>query len=72
MGGWLRVISQCGPHSSTLQKMPSSRLQFGQEENIPGHSTERRAYKFVLKIARVSPIFTGRFRTGDDENLYNS
>ena len=56
------IISQCGPASSTLQKRPS--LQFGQEENIPGQSTESRAYWFVLKIARVFPIPTGRVGIG--------
>ena len=40
----LGVISQCNPPSCTLQNMPSSPLRFGQEEKIPGHSTERRAY----------------------------
>ena len=30
--------------SCSLIKRPSSPLQFGQEENIPGHSFERRAY----------------------------
>ena len=40
----LGVISQCGLPFWTLQERPSSPLQFGQEENIPGHSTERRAY----------------------------
>ena len=40
----LGVVSQCGPSSWTLQERPSSPLQFGQEENIPGHSIESRAY----------------------------
>ena len=40
----LWVISQCGPLSCTPQKRPSSPLQFRQGENIPGHSTESRAY----------------------------
>ena len=34
----------------------SSSPQFGQEENIPGHSIERRAYWFILKIAMMFPI----------------
>ena len=34
----------------------SSPLQFGQEENIPGHSIERRTYWFILKIARMFPF----------------
>ena len=42
------------------KKKPFSPLQFGPEENIPGHSVERRAYWFVLKIFRVFPIPTGR------------
>ena len=46
----LCVISQCASPSCTLQERPSSPLQFRQEENIPGHSTERRAYWFVLKL----------------------
>ena len=55
----LGVISQCGPPSYTLQEKLSP-LQFGQEENIPGHSIERRAYWFILKIVKVFPIPTGR------------
>ena len=55
----LGVISQCGSPSCAFQKKPSVSLQFGQEENIPGHLTERRAYWFVLKIAKVLPIPTG-------------
>ena len=46
----------------TLQERPSSPLQFGQEENIPGHSIEGRAYWFLLKIARMFPILTSRNR----------
>ena len=42
------------------QKRPFSPLQFDVEENIPEHSVERRAYWFVLKIARVLHIFTRR------------
>ena len=56
----LGVISQCGPPSCTLQKRPSSSLQFDPEKNIPGHLIKRRAYWFVLKITRVFPINTGR------------
>ena len=37
-----------------------SPFQFCQEENIPGHSFERRAYLTVLKAARVFPILTTR------------
>ena len=40
----LGVISQCGHHSCTLQNRPSSPFQFGQEDNIPGHLSERGAY----------------------------
>ena len=40
----------------------SSSPQFGQEENIPGHSIERRAYWFILKIARMFPIPSSRNR----------
>ena len=48
--------------SCTLQKRTSPPLQFGQEENIPGHSTEKRAYWFVLKLARMFLIPTSRNR----------
>ena len=37
-------------------KKPSSPLQFGKEENIPGHSIERKTYWFILKIDRSSPF----------------
>ena len=40
----LVVISKRASLSCTLQKRPSSPLQFGKEENIPGHSIKRRAY----------------------------
>ena len=43
-------------------KRPSSPLQFGQEENIPRHSTERRVCRFILRIARISPITSSRNR----------
>ena len=35
----LGVMSQCGSPSCTLQKRSSSPPHFGQEENIPGHSS---------------------------------
>ena len=54
----LGVISQCSPPFCTLQKRSSSPLLFGQEENIPRHSIKRRAYWFILKIARMFPIPT--------------
>ena len=38
------------------KKWSCSLLHFGQEENILGHSFERRPYLFVLKDARVFPI----------------
>ena len=60
----LGEISQCAPPSYTLQKRSLSPLQFGQKENIPGHSTEGRTYWYVLKLARVLPIPTGRVRLG--------
>ena len=41
-------------------KKPSSSLQFGQKENIPGHSIERRAYWFILKIGRMFLILRSR------------
>ena len=37
-------------------------FQFGQEENVPGHSIERRAYLFILNIARMFPIPSSRNR----------
>ena len=40
----LVVIAQCGPVSWTDQRRAFSPLQFGQEENIPGNSIERKAY----------------------------
>ena len=40
----LGVISECDPPSCTLQKRLSYHLQFGQKENIPGHSIESRSY----------------------------
>ena len=50
----------CGPPLFHLPKRPSSLLQFGQKENIPGHSAESRGYRFILKTARVLPIPTDR------------
>ena len=41
---------------------PSPPLQFGQEENILGHSIERRTYWFILKIARMFLIHLSRNR----------
>ena len=40
-----------------------SLLDFGQEENIPGHLIEKGAYRFIMKIAWVFPIPTGRVGT---------
>ena len=37
----------------------SSLMTTKYSENLPGHSTERRAYWFVLKIAWVFPIPSG-------------
>ena len=45
-----------------LPKKFSSPLQFGQEENIPEYSIERRAYWFVLKIARMFTVSMSRNR----------
>ena len=42
---------------------PSSRIQFHQKENIPGHSIERRAYWFVFEIAKL-PVPTDRAGIG--------
>ena len=52
------------PPYGTLQKRPSSIIWYGQEDNIQGHSIERSAYWFVLKITRVFPIPTGREGVG--------
>ena len=54
------LISRCSSRSCTLQKRSSSPLQFGQEENIPGHSIGRGAYWFVLRTALVFFIPTGK------------
>ena len=59
---FLGVTSQCDLPSCTHQKMSSSPLQFGQEENIPGRSIERRAYWFILKITRIFSVPTSRNR----------
>ena len=50
--------------SPFLKKRPSSTLHFGQEENIPWHIIEGRAYWFVLKIAWVFPTSSGRVGIG--------
>ena len=60
----LGVISRCSPASCTLQKRPSSPFQFGQEENMPGHSFERKAYLFVLNTDSVFSIPIGRVERG--------
>ena len=39
-------------------------FQFDKEENTPEHSTERRAYRLVLKITRVFPISASRVGIG--------
>ena len=46
--------------SGTLQERSSSLFLFGQEENIPGHSIESRAYWFILKIVRMFLILMSR------------
>ena len=53
-------LAMWSPPSCILQERSSSPLQFGQEVNITGHSIKRRAYWFVLKIARMFPILTSR------------
>ena len=57
---------QSGALGSNVTMFPQERssppLQFGQEENIPGHLIERRGYWFVLKIARMFPIPTSSNR----------
>ena len=56
----LEVISECSAPSWTLQKRPSSPLQFGQEENILGHSLK--AELTDLFWDRVSSVLTRRNR----------
>ena len=48
------------PLLASFKKRPSYPLQFGQEENTPGHSIERRAYWFILKIASIFSIPASR------------
>ena len=60
--GLLGVISQYGLPFWTLKEMSPFPLQFGEEENIPEHPIESRAYWFILKIARMFPILTSRNR----------
>ena len=50
----LGIILQCD--------FPSCTLQFGQEEKIPGHPIESRAYWFILKTSMMFPILTSRNR----------
>ena len=56
----LEVISRFGSPSCTLPKRPSSPLQSGQEENIPGHLFKRRTYWFALKTVKLFSILTNR------------
>ena len=51
----LGLFSRWVAFSCFLIKRPSSPLQFGQEENIPGHSFERRAYWLVWKNCQSAP-----------------
>ena len=53
-------------------KRPSSSLHFGQEDRLPGHSTERIVYWFALKVAWVFPIPSGSVGIGWYEHSYNS
>ena len=47
--------------------MPYFSFQFGQEQNILGHSFGRRAYEPVLKATKVFPIYSHTYRV--DRNL---
>ena len=59
----LEVISRCGTPPWILQKkLPL--FQFGQEENMPGHSTEKGAHRLILKTDRVFPIPTSKVERG--------
>ena len=58
----LEVISQFDLPFWTPQERTSFPLQFGQEENIPEHSIESKAYWFILKISRMFPILTSTNR----------
>ena len=60
----LGMISQCGPLPAASKKDLSFLFSLAQGEDISGHSVEKRVYWFVLKIARVFPVFTGRVGIG--------
>ena len=45
---------KCSPPSCTLQKRPYSPLQFGQKQNMPEQSIERRAYLLTPYSQRQS------------------
>ena len=59
----LEVISRCSNPPWSLQKKQPL-FQFGQEENMPGHSTEKGAHRCVLKTDRVFPIPTNKVERG--------
>ena len=56
------IILQCGPPSCTCPKKLFFPPQSGQEEN--GKSIERKVYSFILKIAMVLSVPTGRVGIG--------
>ena len=54
-------------------KKPSSPLQLGQEENIPGHPIERRTYWFIYLLTYWKLPGCSIFPwVEDDEQFYNS
>ena len=51
---------------------PTCKRQFrGQEQNVLGHSFEKKADCFVLKAIRVLPISTQAEQTEDGEHFVN-
>ena len=54
-------LTMCAPFLHPL-KIAFLSLQFVHEKNVPGDSTERRAYWFVSQIVWMFPILTSRNR----------
>ena len=48
----------------TLPKRPFFTLQLGKEDNLSGNSIKKRVDWFVLKIAKLLPVPTGRVEIG--------
>ena len=60
-----KCINMCLPTPERASFFP----QFGQKQNILGHSIERRAYWLVLKATRVFLIPTHGEETEDGEHF---